>query len=91
MRTCPNIFYIEFKQLNNIQSLNWFENKLNNLVEAFYLINDQCLTKELNLNFQSIFIYLRYIWLGISTLYPCLVLKRAMELKNYCHKEKKII
>jgi hypothetical protein len=82
IRTCPNVFYIEFKQLNNLQSLNWFENNLNNLVGRFYPINDRCSTKELNLNFKSIFIYLRYLWLSISSLYSCLALKRAMRLKN---------
>jgi len=77
IRTCPDIFYIEFKQLNNVQSLNWFENKLNNLI-----LSNKCSTKELNLNFKSIFIYLRYLWLSISSLYSCLGLKRAMRSKN---------
>ncbi|CAF0883414.1 unnamed protein product [Rotaria sp. Silwood1] len=83
IRICPNVFYIEFKQLNKIQSLNWFENKIHNLFEVFYSINDQCLSKELKLNFHPIFIYLRYFWLSISCLYSCLVLKRAMKLEKF--------
>ncbi|CAF3137900.1 unnamed protein product [Rotaria sp. Silwood2] len=60
IRICPNAFYIEFKQLNKSQSLNWFENNIHNLFEIFYSINNQCLSKELKLNFNPIFIYLRY-------------------------------
>ncbi|CAF1490422.1 unnamed protein product [Rotaria sordida] len=83
IRICPNVFYIEFNQLNKIQTLNWFENKINNLFEIFYSINNQCLSKELKLNFNSIFIYLRYLWLSISSLYFCFVLKRTMELEKF--------
>ncbi|CAF1255422.1 unnamed protein product [Rotaria sordida] len=83
IRICPNVFYIEFKQLNKIQTLNWFENKINNLFEIFYSINNQCLSKELKLNFNSIFIYLRYLWLSISSLYFCFVLKRTMQLEKF--------
>jgi len=83
IRRCPNLISIEFKQLNNHQSLNWFENKLNNFVELFYSMNDQCSTKELKLNFHVIFIFLRYLWLTISSLYFCFALKRVMKPNKY--------
>ena len=83
IRTCPDVFYIEFKQLNNIQTLNWFENKINNLIEALFSMNDQCSTKELKFNFKSIFIFLRYLWLSISSIYCCLALRHLM--KRNCH------
>jgi len=83
IRTCPNLISIEFKQLNNHQSLNWFENKLNNFFEIFYSIYDQCLIKEFKLNLNSIFIFLRYLWLSISSLYFCFALKHVMKSNKY--------
>jgi hypothetical protein len=82
IRRCPDAFYIEFKQLNNIQRLNWFENKINNLVEIVYSMNDQCITKELIFNFNTIFLFLRCLWLTISIVYLCFALKRALEMKK---------
>lgn len=81
IRKCTNIFYIEFIQLNKIQSLNWFEKISNSLTELFDPIYDQCVKKELKLNANSIFFYLRYIWLTISSFYSCMVLKRSIVLK----------
>jgi hypothetical protein len=83
IRTCPDVFYIEFKQLNNIQTSNWLENKINNLVETFYSINNQCITKELKLNLNSMFLFLRYLWLSISGIYLCFALKCVMEQRKY--------
>ena len=80
---CSNEILIEFKQLYNIQSLNWFEKKLNYLMELFSLINNQCLIKEFNLNLNPIFTFLRYLWLTISSIYVCLSLKYIIQPKNY--------
>jgi hypothetical protein len=81
IRTCPDVISIELKQLKNIQSVSWLENQINKFVEALYSINDQCSTKELKLNFQKTFIFLRFLWLGISSLYICFAL--IMKLKKY--------
>ena len=84
VRICPDVVYIELKQLNKIQSFNWLENKINNLVQAFYSINKQCFSKELKLNFNSIFLYLRYLWLSISGgLYSYFALKHIVKLEKY--------
>lgn len=78
IRICPNVFYIEFKEMNKIHSLNWFENKINNLIEIFYFINGQCFNKELKFNFNPIFLYLRYVWLGVVGVYCCFIFTRVI-------------
>ncbi|CAF3774900.1 unnamed protein product [Rotaria socialis] len=82
IRICPNVLYIELKQLNKIQTLKWFDGKIDYLTETFYSIYDQCSSRELKLNFNSTFMYLRYLWLSIISLYSCIALKRAIEVEK---------
>lgn len=71
IRTCSDVFSIEFKQINNHQSLNLFEKQLNNFIERFSSFNKQCLIKEFKLNLNFIFIFLRYLWFIVTSLYFC--------------------
>ncbi|UJR21034.1 hypothetical protein I4U23_024134 [Adineta vaga] len=82
IRTCPNGFCIEFKRITNIQVLTWFENRINRFIETFHSLNNQCTITQLNWNFNFIFLPLRYLWLTISILYSCFILKRTMVLKT---------
>ena len=82
IHTCPDVFYVELKQLNKAQYSNWFENRVTNLVELFNSIHCRCTSKELQLNFRFIFVYFRYFWLSVTSVYSYRILRMFLRDKT---------
>ena len=81
VRTCPQMFSIEFRRMNSVHSLNWLEDKISHVLRVFYTTHDRCTPVELQWNAQSVFVYLRYLWLAISGFYSIRAVKRAVRSK----------
>ena len=82
IRTCPQMFSIEFRRMNYVHSLNWLEEKIRDVLEMFHTTHDRCTPVKLQWNIQPVFVYLRYLWLAISGFYSIRAMKRAMRSKS---------